>query len=152
MTKWIKRLEICCPNLKQLSLFGNPGISSTFNGGTALEHVDYRYTKKILNVDNIFRQLIFLFYRMFVISILSRLQYLDDTIVTDAQRIQSKTYKSAYSSNGGPLKFVEKFGSSTISNLFKYDKDQVAALSDYRSSPTTISTNTPTTDSSSNNL
>lgn len=43
MTNWINRLQACCPNLRQLSLLGNPGISSTFNGGTAIEHFDYRW-------------------------------------------------------------------------------------------------------------
>lgn len=42
LAKWVKRIQACCPNLRQLSLLGNPGILSTFNGGTSLEHLDYR--------------------------------------------------------------------------------------------------------------
>lgn len=41
LAKWIQRCKICTPNLRQLSLMGNPGIRSTFNGGSLLENNDY---------------------------------------------------------------------------------------------------------------
>lgn len=41
LTKWVQRINICTPNIRQLSLMGNPGVRSSFNGGTSLENNDY---------------------------------------------------------------------------------------------------------------
>lgn len=41
LPKWIQRLKICAPNLRQLSLLGNPGALSIFNGASSVEHNDY---------------------------------------------------------------------------------------------------------------
>lgn len=41
LPKWIHRLKVCTPNLRQLSLMGNPGSLSLLNGGSVLENNDY---------------------------------------------------------------------------------------------------------------
>lgn len=59
---------------------------------------------------------------MYVIGNLSRLDYLDDTIVTDAQRFQAETHKSVYTKHEHdttPNQLVERF---TGLNLFRYDR------------------------------
>lgn len=62
---------------------------------------------------------------MYVISLMPQLQYLDDTMVTDGQRAQAQTHKSAYALNGGPMKFVETFGSSNVFvNFFRSERNK----------------------------
>ncbi|XP_037026029.1 leucine-rich melanocyte differentiation-associated protein-like isoform X2 [Bradysia coprophila] len=102
MSKWITRIQACCPNLRHLSLIGNPGILSAFNGASVLEHYDYR---------------------MYVISVLPKLQYLDDSVITEGQRQLANSNKRAYAMSGGPLRFIEKFGSTMFLNMFKNDRE-----------------------------
>jgi hypothetical protein len=68
---FIERLAAACPALRELSLLGNPGVPSYFNGGTLAEYKDYR---------------------LYVISKFRQLQVLDQSPVrpeerADAQRI-----------------------------------------------------------------
>uniref|UniRef100_A0A182MTQ8 U2A'/phosphoprotein 32 family A C-terminal domain-containing protein n=1 Tax=Anopheles culicifacies TaxID=139723 RepID=A0A182MTQ8_9DIPT len=89
LQNWIYRIRECCPSLKYLSLMGNPGATSSFNGNSTLEHNDYR---------------------LFVISILPQLRYLDDSEVTAAQRTQAKSFKQSYNLNQGPYNIFETVG------------------------------------------
>ncbi|XP_053666645.1 leucine-rich melanocyte differentiation-associated protein-like [Anopheles marshallii] len=89
LQNWIYRIRECCPSLKYLSLMGNPGATSSFNGNSTLEHNDYR---------------------LFVISILPQLRYLDDSEVTPAQRTQAKNFKQSYNLNQGPYNIFETVG------------------------------------------
>ncbi|CAL8142267.1 unnamed protein product [Orchesella dallaii] len=57
------------PNLKFLSLMGNTGAPSYLNGGTYYEYIQYR---------------------LFVISWIPQLQYLDDRVVTEDQRSEAE--------------------------------------------------------------
>lgn len=59
---------------------------------------------------------------MYVVGNLLRLDYLDDAIVTDAQRVQAETHKSIYTENehhGTANQFADKF---TGLNLFRNDQ------------------------------
>lgn len=60
---------------------------------------------------------------MYVISVLPTLQYLDDSFITEAQRQQANSNKRAYALSGGPLRFIEKFGSTMFLNMFKNGKE-----------------------------
>lgn len=40
---WAQRLRHSCPNLKYLSLMGNPAAPSYLNGGNFYEYLQYRY-------------------------------------------------------------------------------------------------------------
>lgn len=86
LQNWIYRIRECCPSLKYLSLMGNPGATSSFNGNSSLEHNDYR---------------------LFVISVLPQLRHLDDSEVTAAQRTQAKCFKQSYNLNQGPYNIFE---------------------------------------------
>ncbi|XP_058125253.1 leucine-rich melanocyte differentiation-associated protein-like [Anopheles ziemanni] len=86
LQNWIYRIRECCPSLKYLSLMGNPGATSSFNGNSSLEHNDYR---------------------LFVISLLPQLRHLDDSEVTAAQRTQAKSFKHSYNLNQGPYNIFE---------------------------------------------
>lgn len=93
LIKWIKKLQNCCPNLKYLSLLGNP-CNPLFNGRTVFEANDYR---------------------MYVIGQMQSLAFLDDQIITAANRIQAKSHRfihglaSAFHLiGGGPSKSTSK--------------------------------------------
>lgn len=43
LPKWMHQISICTPNIRQLSLMGNPGVRSTFNGGTSLDNNEYMW-------------------------------------------------------------------------------------------------------------
>lgn len=93
LAAWLRRLQTSCPSLEQLSLLGNPGCQSTFNGGTLAEHTDYR---------------------LFVIGALPQLEHLDDGAVTEAQRKQAAEvhHGGGGVDVAGGGQFVEKFGTS----------------------------------------
>lgn len=63
-TAWLRRLQVAAPQLRQLSLLGNPGCRSLFNGSTPVEACAYR------------RQ---------VVAFLPGLQHLDDAPVKDVE-------------------------------------------------------------------
>lgn len=87
---WLYRIRDCCPSLRILSLLGNPGATSSFNGNSTLEHNDYR---------------------MMVISILPQLRYLDDAEVTSAQRVQAKQFRhTSYNLGETPFNIFESVG------------------------------------------
>lgn len=95
---------------------------------------------------------------MYVIGNLSRLEYLDDAIVTDAQRVQSESHKSIYTQNehGTNMQFVEKFtgGPAQFLNLFRYDRPKRSRAStktkgDYRRSRAAAHSANVVSDSSS---
>lgn len=91
LPKWIQRIDICTPNIRQLSLIGNPGMRSSFNGGTSIENDDYMYVFVVaLNVCLKFNFYTHLNCRIFVIGILQHLEYLDDVKITDTQRTKSR--------------------------------------------------------------
>lgn len=95
LAAWLRRLQTSCPSLEQLSLLGNPGCQSTFNGGTLAEHTDYR---------------------LFVIGALPQLVHLDDSAVTEAQRSQAAVNRGCVGGGGvvGGVsgQFVEKFSTA----------------------------------------
>lgn len=109
LTAWMRRLQSCCPALQHLSMLGNPGCLCAFNGGTILEHLDYR---------------------LFVVGALPQLSHLDDAPVTEAQREQAALHRSAYAQHGGPMRFVEKFGATQttqttrLADVFQQQKQQ----------------------------
>ena len=85
---WAKRLQQSCPNLRHLSLMGNPAAPSYFNGGSFYEYLQYR---------------------LFIISLFPTLVHLDDKAVTDDQRAESlRLYKR-------PL--LERIAAKTPSNF-----------------------------------
>ncbi|XP_055618945.1 leucine-rich melanocyte differentiation-associated protein-like isoform X2 [Toxorhynchites rutilus septentrionalis] len=86
---WVHRIRDCCPSLRYLSLLGNPGATSSFNGNSTLEHNDYR---------------------MMVISILPQLRYLDDAEVTEAQRVQAKQFRHNFNLSQTPFNIFESIG------------------------------------------
>lgn len=65
---WAKRLQQSCPNLRHLSLMGNPAAPSYLNGGTFYEYLQYR---------------------LFIISLFPTLVHLDDRAVTEDQRAEA---------------------------------------------------------------
>ncbi|KAK5650750.1 hypothetical protein RI129_001779 [Pyrocoelia pectoralis] len=85
---WAKRLQHSCPNLRHLSLMGNPAAPSYLNGGTFYEYLQYR---------------------LFMISLFPTLVHLDDRVVTDDQRAEAhRLYKRP---------FLERITSKTSTNL-----------------------------------
>lgn len=60
---------------------------------------------------------------MYVISVLPTLHHLDDSFITDSQRQQANSNRRAYALSGGPLRFIEKFGSTMFLNMFKNGRD-----------------------------
>ncbi|XP_058829517.1 leucine-rich melanocyte differentiation-associated protein-like isoform X1 [Topomyia yanbarensis] len=88
--KWVYRIRDCCPSLRYLSLLGNPGATSSFNGNSTLEHNDYR---------------------MMVISVLPQLRHLDDAEVTSSQRIQARQFRhNHYNIGQTPFNIFETVG------------------------------------------
>jgi len=65
---WAKRLHYSCPNLKHLSLMGNPAAPSYINGGNFYEYLQYR---------------------LFMISLFPTLVHLDDRAVTEHDRTEA---------------------------------------------------------------
>lgn len=65
---WAIKLQQSCPNLRYLSLMGNPAAPSYLNGRSFQEHLPYR---------------------LFMISLFPLLIYLDDGPVTDGQRTKA---------------------------------------------------------------
>lgn len=128
LQNWIYRIRECCPSLKYLSLMGNPGATSSFNGNSTLEHNDYR---------------------LFVISILPQLRYLDDAEVTAAQRTQAKSFKHSYNLNQGPYNIFETVGRRQQPVLLPSGADApttppVTATATVKTTPTMTSTVTST--------
>ncbi|RZC39769.1 leucine-rich repeat-containing protein ODA7 [Asbolus verrucosus] len=66
---WAKKLQLSCPNLKYLSLMGNPVAPSYLNGGNFYEYLQYR---------------------LFIISLFPNLIHLDDRPVTSDQRKEAE--------------------------------------------------------------
>lgn len=88
--RWVHRIRDCCPSLRYLSLLGNPGATSSFNGNSTLEHNDYR---------------------MMVISVLPQLRHLDDAEVTTSQRAQARQFKNNnYNIGQTPFNIFESVG------------------------------------------
>ncbi|KAJ8983201.1 hypothetical protein NQ317_016422 [Molorchus minor] len=70
---WARKLQRSCPNLKYLSLMGNPVAPSYLNGGNFYEYLHYR---------------------LFMISLFPNLVHLDDNEVTPNQRLEAqRTYQ-----------------------------------------------------------
>jgi hypothetical protein len=75
------------PNLKFLSLMGNSGAPSYLNGGTYYEYLQYRYTCLVAKTILVcLKNHLHPNSRLFVISWLPKLEYLDDRPVTPDQR------------------------------------------------------------------
>ncbi|KAI4458752.1 leucine-rich melanocyte differentiation-associated protein [Holotrichia oblita] len=66
---WAINLQQSCPNLKYLSLMGNPAAPSYLNGGNFYDYLQYRY---------------------FMISLFPNLLHLDDRIITPDQREEAQ--------------------------------------------------------------
>lgn len=77
---FVQNVSSSCPNLSYLSMINNKAAPSYFNGGSLIEHNDYR---------------------LYVISKLEKLQMLDHKVVAPEERMQSI---SVYGSVGKPLK------------------------------------------------
>uniref|UniRef100_A0A6P7G281 Leucine-rich melanocyte differentiation-associated protein-like isoform X1 n=2 Tax=Diabrotica virgifera virgifera TaxID=50390 RepID=A0A6P7G281_DIAVI len=67
--RWVYRLSSSCPNLKYLSLMGNPGLPFYTNGGSNAEQMRYR---------------------LFLLSLFPKLVHLDDKPVTEDERKKSR--------------------------------------------------------------
>lgn len=67
---FVQNIAEMCPNLKYLSMINNKAAPSYFNGGSLIEHNDYR---------------------MYVVSKLRHLTMLDDKVVSDEERSQALT-------------------------------------------------------------
>lgn len=82
---------------------------------------------------------------MYVVGILERLEVLDDTKLSDIQRLNAKTHIGAYTMSGGPMKFMERFaGASNLLTFFKYDPRKARPMiSSTSNSPTTNADNKP---------
>ncbi|XP_053687279.1 uncharacterized protein LOC128736813 [Sabethes cyaneus] len=88
--RWVYRVRDCCPSLRILSLLGNPGATSSFNGNSTLEHNDYR---------------------MMVIGVLPQLRHLDDAEVTASQRAQARQFRhNTYNIGQTPYNIFESVG------------------------------------------
>lgn len=86
---WVHRIRECCPSLRYLSLLGNPGATSSFNGNSTLEHNDYR---------------------MMVLAVLPQLRHLDDAEVNSSQRAQARQFKHNYNLGQTPFNIFESIG------------------------------------------
>ena len=84
LAMFVERVSAAFPNLRYLSMFGNPCCRNIFNGGTKAEYSDYR---------------------KFVVSKLPRLVYLEDQAITSMER------EKANLKYGGT---VEKVGLSKV--------------------------------------
>lgn len=86
--RWIRIIQMKCPQITYLSLLGNPGATTLFNGSSPIQH----------NV-----------YRLYVIEHLPTLLYLDDSVITDEQRAQAKSHRYL---NGlvNVFSFINKIG------------------------------------------
>ncbi|XP_055324292.1 leucine-rich melanocyte differentiation-associated protein-like [Sitodiplosis mosellana] len=101
LPKWVQRINICTPNIRQLSLMGNPGVRSSFNGGSTLENNDYM---------------------MYVIGSLPKLDYLDDVKITDCQRKMARAHTRLLAWNGASINFGENYSSGTsMMTILKHD-------------------------------
>ncbi|KAJ8955008.1 hypothetical protein NQ318_000440 [Aromia moschata] len=91
MYPWARKLQRSCPNIKYLSLMGNPVAPSYLNGGSFYDYLHYR---------------------LFIISLFPNLIHLDDKAVTPDQRMEAlRIYQR-------PL--VERLVSRTHQNLPGY--------------------------------
>jgi hypothetical protein len=98
---WAKKLQVSCPNLKYLSLMGNPVAPSYLNGGNFYEYLQYR---------------------LFMISLFPKLIHLDDRPVTIDQRKEAeRLYRK-------PL--VERIVMKTQATLPEYFRQISDAVSD----------------------
>lgn len=82
---FIRNLQRSCPNLRFLSMMGNPAAPSYLNGGTVYEHLQYR---------------------LFVISWFPRLIHMDDRYVTiherkEANRLFCRPFLERLAMRGG---------------------------------------------------
>ncbi|XP_044742400.1 leucine-rich melanocyte differentiation-associated protein-like isoform X2 [Chrysoperla carnea] len=66
---WARKLQLSCPNLKHLSLMGNPAAPSYLNGGSFYDYLQYR---------------------LFIISLFPKLIHLDDRPITTDQRNEAE--------------------------------------------------------------
>lgn len=96
--KWIYKIKAQCPRLKFLSIMGNPGATTMLNGASIAEHNSYR---------------------LHIISILTNLIYLDDTIVTDEQKDEATLIKNEF--DGDKIMIDSNIrGSSNLRNIFQF--------------------------------
>lgn len=95
----MQRISTCTPNIRQLSLMGNPGVRSTFNGGSLLENNEYMWvlSRSLLLSGAIFFKLSH--FRMYVIRLLPNLDYLDDVKISADQRIRATASASGHTMN-----------------------------------------------------
>ncbi|XP_031334930.1 leucine-rich melanocyte differentiation-associated protein-like isoform X1 [Photinus pyralis] len=109
---WAKRLQQACPNLRHLSLMGNPAAPSYLNGGTFYEYLQYR---------------------LFMISLFPTLVHLDDKVVTDDQRAEAhRLYKRP---------FFERVTSKTTTTLPTYLRSVTDKVSEILTPLPTLSLN-----------
>ncbi|KAF5275967.1 hypothetical protein FQA39_LY00763 [Lamprigera yunnana] len=99
---WAKKLQQACPNLRHLSLMGNPAAPSYLNGGTFYEYLQYR---------------------LFMISLFPTLVHLDDKAVTDDQRAEAyRLYKRPL------LERIASKAPSKLPNYFRSVADKVTEI------------------------
>lgn len=127
--KWIYVIQGNCPNIRYLSIMGNPGAKTLYNGATISEHNDYR---------------------CFIASTLQNLTYLDDAPVpprssitcnnelfTTSQSFRSLPTLSPKSHNRRKIKSVNLKDISTNENYTERPRSRRRPHSCYLSSSTT---------------
>ena len=95
---FINNLCISCPNLRYLSMLNNVAAPSYFNGGSLIEHKDYRF---------------------YVVSRLRQLKMLDDKEISDQERSQAaiifgKVVTKSSKSNKIKTKSQEKVSKQSV--------------------------------------
>lgn len=99
---WVETLRYNCPNLKYLSLMGNPVAPSSLNGGNFYEYLRYRF---------------------YVISTIPSLIHLDDQRITGDERIQAKVMY--------PTPFMQNLYKATKARLPQYFRRLTDRMNDY---------------------
>lgn len=84
---FVKNLSTSCPNLIYLSMLNNIAAPSYFNGGSVIEHKNYRF---------------------YVISRLIKLKMLDDKEIADEERVQANAMYGKLMSSKSNIKIETK--------------------------------------------
>ncbi|CAG9772537.1 unnamed protein product [Ceutorhynchus assimilis] len=99
---WIETLKYNCPNLKYLSLMGNPVVPSFMTQGNIYQYLQYR---------------------LYVISLIPTLIHLDDKRISDDEKIEAEKMF--------PTPFVQNFLKTTKARLPHYFRRITDRMNDY---------------------
>ncbi|XP_050293545.1 leucine-rich repeat and guanylate kinase domain-containing protein-like isoform X2 [Anthonomus grandis grandis] len=99
---WVETLRYNCPNLKYLSLMGNPVVPSFMTRANMYQYLQYRF---------------------YVISVIPNLIHLDDKKITEDERIQAK--------NMYPTQFVQNLFKATRARFPHYLRRLTGRMNNY---------------------